>query len=97
MVNSGPGNADLKAKVFFVWGGCCGLCGLFVYFFIYETKGLSLEQVDELYDKVEFAWQSEQFVPSVNWADVKADDHAAKVAEIESVEKDRGVVQGNTA
>lgn len=49
MVDSGPGNADLQAKVFFIWGGCCVLCFLFVYFVIPETMGLSLEQVDILY------------------------------------------------
>ena len=49
MVDSGPGNADLQAKVFFIWGGCCVICFFFVYFFVPETMGLSLEQVDILY------------------------------------------------
>jgi len=49
MVNSGPGNADLGAKVFFVWGSTCACCIVFTYFCIPETKGLSLEQVDILY------------------------------------------------
>jgi len=31
---------------------------------IYETKGLSLEEVDEMYEKVDNAWQSDGFVPS---------------------------------
>jgi len=38
MVNSGPGDANLQSKVFFVWGGFCVLCTVFVYFMIYETK-----------------------------------------------------------
>ena len=38
MVNSGPGNANLQSKVFFVWGGFCVICTVFVYFMIYETK-----------------------------------------------------------
>ncbi len=33
-------------KVFFTWGATCFACALFSYFFVYETKGLSLEQVD---------------------------------------------------
>ena len=37
---------------------------------IYETKGLSLEQVDELYAKVPKAWQSKGFVPTVSFQDV---------------------------
>jgi len=70
MVDSGPGNANLGSKVFFVWGGFCVICCFFVYFCIYETKGLSLEQVDELYAKIPNAWQSKGFVPTVNFQDV---------------------------
>jgi MFS family permease len=42
------GQADLGAKVFFIWGGTCILCFLFAYLFVYETKGLSLEQIDRM-------------------------------------------------
>jgi SP family sugar:H+ symporter-like MFS transporter len=51
---------------------CC-VCVAFVYFFIYETKGLSLEQVDELYAKVSQARNSKGFVPTVNFVDVKGE------------------------
>lgn len=71
MVNPGPGNANLGSKVFFIWGGFCCICVLFVYFMIYETKGLSLEQVDELYAKVPNAWQSKGFVPTVQFTEVQ--------------------------
>ncbi|GAB1194040.1 general substrate transporter [Aspergillus pseudonomiae] len=71
MVNSGPGNANLQSKVFFIWGGFCFIAGVFVYTCIYETKGLSLEQVDELYAKIPVAWRSTEFVPSVSYADVR--------------------------
>ncbi|EGW30228.1 glucose transporter/sensor [Spathaspora passalidarum NRRL Y-27907] len=64
MVDSGPGNANLGSKVFFIWGGCNAIGFLFVYFFVYETKGLSLEQIDEMYLKVDKAWQSSSFIPS---------------------------------
>ncbi|EDO03542.1 hypothetical protein SS1G_06023 [Sclerotinia sclerotiorum 1980 UF-70] len=63
LVNPGPGNANLQAKIFFVWGGCCLLCAVFVYFLIYETKGLSLEEVDELYESVGKAWKSTHWAP----------------------------------
>jgi SP family sugar:H+ symporter-like MFS transporter len=43
----------------------------FVYFCIYETKGLTLEQVDELYGKVSKAWKSEGFVPTVSFQEVQ--------------------------
>ncbi|OJD13262.1 hypothetical protein ACJ73_09224 [Blastomyces percursus] len=43
--------ANLGSKVFFIWGTTCTLSMLFSYFFVYETKGLSLEQVDRLFDE----------------------------------------------
>lgn len=39
---------------------------------IYETKGLTLEQVDELYGVVNKAWKSKQFRPQISYADVDA-------------------------
>ncbi|KAF2747702.1 general substrate transporter [Sporormia fimetaria CBS 119925] len=62
--------ANLQSKVFFVWGTCCFVCIAFVWFMIYETKGLSLEQVDELYGVVGKAWQSKKFRPSLNFSEV---------------------------
>jgi SP family sugar:H+ symporter-like MFS transporter len=87
MVNSGPGNANLGAKVFFVWGGCCFICIFFVYAMIYETKGLSLEQVDELYGKVAHAWKSPGFQPSVSFQDVQdvqADTRRMSLTDVEN-------------
>ncbi|KAA8648406.1 hypothetical protein EYZ11_000339 [Aspergillus tanneri] len=69
MVNAGPGNADLQSKVFFIWGSFCFAAAVFVYFCVYETKGLSLEQVDELYSKVSVAWRSARFQPSEHYAE----------------------------
>jgi len=86
MVNSGPGNANMGAKVFFVWGGCCFICIFFVWAMIYETKGLSLEQVDELYAKVGKAWQSPGFVPSVSFQDIQdvhGDNRRASLTDME--------------
>lgn len=37
---------------------------------IYETKGLTLEQVDELYGVVGKAWKSKAFRPTLHFADV---------------------------
>ncbi|THH19244.1 hypothetical protein EW146_g1899, partial [Bondarzewia mesenterica] len=45
LVNTGPGNAGLQSKVFFIWGSTCLCCIIFTYFCVPETKGLSLEQV----------------------------------------------------
>lgn len=71
LVDEGPGNANLKSKVFFIWGTFCLVCIIFVYSLIYETKGLSLEQVDELYAKTSRAWASKRFVPTVSFQEVQ--------------------------
>ncbi|KAE8214726.1 hypothetical protein CF327_g1894 [Tilletia walkeri] len=49
LVDSKPGSAGLETKVFFIWAGTCFMSGLYAYMLIYETKGLSLEEVDEMY------------------------------------------------
>lgn len=41
--------ANLGVKVFFIWGGTCVGCFIFAYFFVPETRGLSLEQIDRMY------------------------------------------------
>ncbi|KAJ7476954.1 hypothetical protein B0H11DRAFT_2031380 [Mycena galericulata] len=46
---NGVATAALHVKVFFIWGSTCLGCLVFAYFFIPETKGLSLEQIDLLY------------------------------------------------
>ncbi len=52
LVDSGPGNLNLGTKVFYIWGTTCFCCIIFAYFCIPETKGLSLEQIDVLYQNV---------------------------------------------
>jgi sugar porter (SP) family MFS transporter len=49
LVNKAPGSAGLQAKVFFIWGSTCACCFVFSYFCVPETKGLSLEQIDLMY------------------------------------------------
>ncbi|KAI0359444.1 AmMst-1 [Trametes cingulata] len=49
LVNTGSGDAGLGVKVFFIWGSTCAGCIAFTYLCIPETKGLSLEQIDFLY------------------------------------------------
>lgn len=101
MVDKGPGYADLQAKVFFVWGGCCFICIFFVWAMIYETKGLSLEQVDELYYKVNKAWKSKGFVPTVSFQEVQevGADTARKssLADIEAIAMRKKSVQHDEA
>ena len=42
----------MGTKVFYIWGTTCFCCIIFAYFCIPETKGLSLEQIDVLYQNV---------------------------------------------
>jgi sugar porter (SP) family MFS transporter len=46
MVGKNEGN--LRSSVFFVWGGLCTIAFVYTYFLVPETKGLSLEQVDQM-------------------------------------------------
>ncbi|KAK9454611.1 general substrate transporter [Dipodascopsis uninucleata] len=71
LVDWGKGNANLQSKIFFIWCGFCFLSIIFVYFMVYETKGLTLEQVDELYSEVSVAYKSVGWKPSINYTDVR--------------------------
>jgi sugar porter (SP) family MFS transporter len=68
-------HANLQSKVFFIWGCFCLLAIVFVYMMIYETKGLTLEQVDELYELVAKAWKSKEFRPAVSFREASTVDH----------------------
>jgi len=43
--------ARLGSNVFFMWGGLCCVSFVFAYFFVPETKGLTLEQVDKMLEE----------------------------------------------
>jgi sugar porter (SP) family MFS transporter len=57
LVNKQPGSAGLESKVFFIWGSTCACALVFTWFCIPETKGLSLEQIDDMYQEC-YPWQS---------------------------------------
>lgn len=44
----GPTEGNLRSSVFFVWGGLCTCAFVYSYFLVPETKGLTLEQVDQM-------------------------------------------------
>ncbi|UKZ75290.1 glucose transporter [Trichoderma virens FT-333] len=64
MVGSGPGTAGFGTKIFFIWGAFCILAVFFVWAMVYETSKISLEQIDEMYERVDHAWNSRSFEPS---------------------------------
>jgi MFS family permease len=49
MVGEDEGN--LKSNVFFVWGSLCTCAFVYAYFLVPETKGLTLEQVDRMFEE----------------------------------------------
>jgi len=51
LVGKDKGEANLGAKVFFLWGSLCTACFVYAYILIPETKGLSLEQVDRMLEE----------------------------------------------
>lgn len=55
--------SDIHFYYGFVFTGCLIFSFFFVYFFVYETKGLSLEEVDELYSSDVKPWKSGGWVP----------------------------------
>lgn len=88
--------ANLQAKVFFIWGCFCLIAIVFVYSLIYETKGLTLEQVDELYGLVSKAWKSKAFRPAVSFRDVDAGERRMSMREL-SVAQERRQSQAGIA
>ncbi|KAL8636185.1 MAG: hypothetical protein Q9228_006392 [Teloschistes exilis] len=51
LVGTESNDANLGARVFFLWGSLCIISTLFAYFLVPETKGLSLEQVDQMMEE----------------------------------------------
>ncbi|KAF9457266.1 putative glucose transporter rco-3 [Collybia nuda] len=47
----GVDKGNLKSKVFFVWGSLCTCAFVYSYFLVPETKGLTLEQVDLMFEE----------------------------------------------
>ncbi|KAK4539489.1 hypothetical protein LTR36_010887 [Oleoguttula mirabilis] len=62
-----PGQGGLGVKVFFIWGALCAVCAFFAYWFVPETKGLTLEQVDRMMEEVD-ARRSSNWQARDTWA-----------------------------
>lgn len=97
LVDEAPGSAGLKSNVFFIWGGCNFLCFFFAFYFIYETKNLTLEQVDELYATYSKAWQSSNFIPTDHKYSKNAidNDEAFDKPQVTNIEE--GVLEKNNS
>lgn len=75
MVGAQYGN--LKSSVFFVWGGLCTCAFVYAYFLIPETKGLSLEQVDQMMEE-STPRTSGKWVPTHTFSSMAAEAYADK-------------------
>lgn len=83
LVSQGSG-AGLEAKVFLLWGAFCVLAVIFVWLMVYETSKISLEQIDEMYERVDHAWHSKNFQPS--WSFQEMRDTGASASGIQLTE-----------
>lgn len=63
----GEDEANLGSKVFFLWGSLCASAAVWAFFFVPETKGLSLEQVDKMMEQCT-ARKSAGWVPTDTFA-----------------------------
>ncbi len=63
LVDGGKGIANLGSRIFLVWGSCNVVSAIFAYFIIYETQGLTLEEVDQMYMTSKNAIASAKFKP----------------------------------
>lgn len=61
LIDTGSHTAALGNKIFFIWGGCNTAGFIFVYFIVYETKGLKLEEVDLMYQNCSNSRDSTKF------------------------------------
>ncbi|KAK0610094.1 general substrate transporter [Bombardia bombarda] len=85
-----PDRGNLGAKVFYIWGGLCTLCFVYSYLLIPETKGLTLEQVDQMLQETT-PRTSSRWVPHTTYAaemgmtDKHSAGHVEHKNEVESV------------
>jgi sugar porter (SP) family MFS transporter len=61
-----------QSNVFWIWGSFAWIAVFFVWFFIYETKDMTLEQVNELYNHESKAWKSPGYRQQIRQASIAA-------------------------
>ncbi|KAH7104244.1 general substrate transporter [Auriculariales sp. MPI-PUGE-AT-0066] len=71
--------ANLGPKVFFIWGSTAVCSTLFAYFFVSETKGLSLEQIDQMLSETS-PRTSSTWKPHQTWASAEGHVHGSNPA-----------------
>ncbi|PBP15386.1 putative glucose transporter rco-3, partial [Diplocarpon rosae] len=89
LVNTGRGYANLQARVFFIWGTFCAIAVVFVWCMVYETSRISLEQIDEMYERIDHAWNSKNFQPSWSFQEMRDEGVSASGVELTNTEEPR--------
>lgn len=79
--------ANLGAKVFYLWGSLCTICFVYAYFLIPETKGLTLEQVDRMFEETT-PRKSAKWVPSSSYANQMGMTEKSAIKNIEHAGKE---------
>lgn len=97
LVNGGKGYANLEAKVFFLWGSFSAIAFFFVWLMVYETSKISLEQIDELYERVDQAWNSKRFQPSWSFQEMRENEASASGLELDAQGEGRESADGERA
>lgn len=78
---------DIGPLILLIFFGCLVAALFYVFFFIPETAGITLEQVDELYRSGTPAWRSSTWKPSERRVvphDEKTDPEAAHQEHVEA-------------
>ncbi|GAA6058988.1 hypothetical protein JCM10212_001698 [Sporobolomyces blumeae] len=83
MVGTDKGN--LRSSVFFIWGGLCTCAFVYSYFLVPETKGLSLEQVDQMFSETT-PRKSAGWKPSTTFAEQTGKVHGGEFVTDEKAE-----------
>lgn len=85
LIDEGKHTAAIGTKIFFLWGSL-NIVGLIVtYFFVYETKGLLLEDVDELYRICSIAYKSDECNEKIKKMNkVKEDSEIEQINDLEN-------------
>lgn len=61
LIDTGNRTVAIGNKIFFIWGSCNAAGVIFVFFTVYETKGLKLEEIDFMYNNCSSARMSTKF------------------------------------
>lgn len=61
-----------QSNVFWIWGSFAWIAVVFTWFMIYETKDMTLEQVNDLYNHESKAWKSPKYRQQIRQASVAA-------------------------